>query len=132
MEREERGRDENEEEKGREQRRGKESREKEKVRNRKRKRKKKKKRREEKKRRHKEKRREEKKRRHKEKRSLVSSTLVKICPGRAPNGGARESTQGVGGKSATLYVEQHYELTSTPELLTLGAYVSEDGLVGHL
>jgi hypothetical protein len=32
--------------------------------------------------------------------------------------------------SATLYVE-HYELTSTPELLTLAAYVSKDGLVGH-
>jgi hypothetical protein len=37
-------------------------------------------------------------------------------------------------------VEQHYELTSTPELLTLAyvyvdialAYVSKDGLVGHL
>jgi hypothetical protein len=28
-------------------------------------------------------------------------------------------------------VEQHYELTSTPELLTLAAYISEDGLVGH-
>jgi hypothetical protein len=26
-------------------------------------------------------------------------------------------------------VEQHYELTSTPELLTLAAYVSKDGLV---
>jgi hypothetical protein len=33
--------------------------------------------------------------------------------------------------SATLYVEQQYELTSTPELLTLAAYVSKDGLVGH-
>jgi hypothetical protein len=33
--------------------------------------------------------------------------------------------------SATLEVEQHYELTSTPELLTLAAYVSKDGLVGH-
>jgi hypothetical protein len=33
--------------------------------------------------------------------------------------------------SATIYVEQHYELTSTPELLTLAAYVSKDGLVGH-
>jgi hypothetical protein len=33
--------------------------------------------------------------------------------------------------SATLYVEQHYELTSTPELLTLAAYVSKDGLVVH-
>jgi hypothetical protein len=28
-------------------------------------------------------------------------------------------------------VEQYYELTSTPELLTLAAYVSKDGLVGH-
>jgi hypothetical protein len=33
--------------------------------------------------------------------------------------------------SATLWVEQHYELTSTPELLTLAAYVSKGGLVGH-
>jgi hypothetical protein len=28
-------------------------------------------------------------------------------------------------------VVQHYELTSFPELLTLAAYVSKDGLVGH-
>jgi hypothetical protein len=28
-------------------------------------------------------------------------------------------------------VEQQYELTSTPELLSLAAYVSEDGLVSH-
>ena len=34
-------------------------------------------------------------------------------------------------RSATLSEEQHYELTSTPELLTLAAYVSEDGLAGH-
>ena len=34
-------------------------------------------------------------------------------------------------RSATLSVEQHYELTSTPELMSLAAYVSEDGLVGH-
>ena len=34
-------------------------------------------------------------------------------------------------RSATLQVQQHYELTSTPELLTLAAYVSKDGLVGH-
>jgi hypothetical protein len=33
--------------------------------------------------------------------------------------------------SATLWVEQQYELTSIPELLTLAAYVSEDGLFGH-
>ena len=30
--------------------------------------------------------------------------------------------------TATLYVEQQYELSSTPELLTLAAYVSKDGL----
>ena len=29
------------------------------------------------------------------------------------------------------YELNHYELTSTPELLTLAAYVSKDGLVGH-
>jgi hypothetical protein len=34
-------------------------------------------------------------------------------------------------RSATLQVQQLYELTSTPELLTLAAYVSKDGLVGH-
>jgi hypothetical protein len=28
-------------------------------------------------------------------------------------------------------VEQQYELTSTPELLSLAAYISKDGLVGH-
>jgi hypothetical protein len=33
--------------------------------------------------------------------------------------------------SATLQVQQHYELTSTPELLSLAAYVSKNGLVGH-
>ena len=33
--------------------------------------------------------------------------------------------------TATLWMEQQYELTSTPELLTLTAYVSKDGLVGH-
>jgi hypothetical protein len=34
--------------------------------------------------------------------------------------------------SATLYVVQQYELSSTPlELVSLAAYVSEDGLVSH-
>ena len=33
--------------------------------------------------------------------------------------------------SATLLGEQQYELTSTPELVTLTAYVAEDGLVSH-
>jgi hypothetical protein len=28
-------------------------------------------------------------------------------------------------------VEQQYELTSTPERVSLAAYVAEDGLVGH-
>jgi hypothetical protein len=34
-------------------------------------------------------------------------------------------------RSATLSEEQHYELTSTPEVFTLAAYVSKDDLVGH-
>jgi hypothetical protein len=33
--------------------------------------------------------------------------------------------------SATLWVEQQYELTSTPELLSPAAYVSEHSLVGQ-
>ena len=33
--------------------------------------------------------------------------------------------------SATLQEEQHYELTSTLELMSLAAYVAEDGLVSH-
>jgi hypothetical protein len=33
--------------------------------------------------------------------------------------------------SATLYVEQQYELTSTPRAVSLVAYVAEDGIVGH-
>ena len=49
---------------------------------------------------------------------------------RAPNGGARESTQGAKGICNPIG-EQQYELTSTPELLSLAAYVSKDGLVGH-
>ena len=49
---------------------------------------------------------------------------------RAPNGGARKSIQGAKEICIMLQV-QHYELTSTPELLTLAAYVSKDGLVGH-
>jgi hypothetical protein len=49
---------------------------------------------------------------------------------RAPNGGARESTQGAKGICNPI-MEEHYELTSTPELLTLAAYVSKNGLVGH-
>jgi hypothetical protein len=39
------------------------------------------------------------------------------------------------GVSATLHVEQQYELTSTtpphPELMSLPAYVSQDGMFGH-
>jgi hypothetical protein len=33
--------------------------------------------------------------------------------------------------TATLKVEQQYELASTRELLSLAAYVSKDGLVGY-
>jgi hypothetical protein len=35
-------------------------------------------------------------------------------------------------RSETLSEEQHYELTSTPELLTLAAYVSNDDPVNHI
>ena len=34
-------------------------------------------------------------------------------------------------RSATLQVQEHCELSSTLELLTLAAYVSKDGLVSH-
>jgi hypothetical protein len=51
---------------------------------------------------------------------------------RAPIGGARESTQGAKGNCNPIgVVEQQYELTSTPELLSLAAYVSKDDLVSH-
>jgi hypothetical protein len=47
---------------------------------------------------------------------------------RAPNGGARESIQGA---KEICNPAGATTLTSTPELLTLAAYVSKDGLVGH-
>ena len=50
---------------------------------------------------------------------------------RAPNGGARENTQGAKGIFNPIGGPQ-YELTSIPsEPLSLAAYISEDGLVGH-
>ena len=49
---------------------------------------------------------------------------------RAPNGGARESIQGAK-ETCNPIRGTTYELTSTPELLTLAAYVSKDCLVGH-
>jgi hypothetical protein len=50
---------------------------------------------------------------------------------RAPNGGARKSTQGAKGVynpigGTTILTNQY-----TPELVFLAVYVSEDGLVGH-
>jgi hypothetical protein len=50
---------------------------------------------------------------------------------RAPNVGARESTQGAEGVcnpigGTTIWTNQY-----TPELVSLAAYVAEDGLVGH-
>jgi hypothetical protein len=50
---------------------------------------------------------------------------------RAPNGGARESTQGAKGicnpiGGTTIRTDQY-----PPELVSLAAYVSEDDLVGH-
>jgi hypothetical protein len=49
---------------------------------------------------------------------------------KVPIGGARESTQGAKRVCNPIGGTQ-YELTSTPELVSLAAYVSEDGLVGH-
>jgi hypothetical protein len=46
---------------------------------------------------------------------------------RTPNEGARESTQGAKGICNPI----GDELTSTPEFVSLAAYVSKDGLVGH-
>jgi hypothetical protein len=46
-----------------------------------------------------------------------------------PNQNQTKPTNQTNKKNKTM--EQHYELTSTPELLTLAAYVSKDGLVGH-
>jgi hypothetical protein len=50
---------------------------------------------------------------------------------RAPNGEARESTQGAKGicnpiDGTTIWTNQY-----PPELVSLAAYVSEDGLVSH-
>jgi hypothetical protein len=50
---------------------------------------------------------------------------------RAPNGGATESTQGAEGVcnpigGTTIRTDQY-----PPELVSLAAYVAEDGLVGH-
>jgi hypothetical protein len=50
---------------------------------------------------------------------------------RAPNGGARENTQGAGGiynpiGGTTIWTNQY-----PTELVSLAAYVSEDGLAGH-
>jgi hypothetical protein len=52
---------------------------------------------------------------------------------RAPNGGARESTQGAKGickpkGGTTIWTNPP---PPTPELMSLAAYESEDGLVGH-
>jgi hypothetical protein len=50
---------------------------------------------------------------------------------RAPSGGARESNQGAKGicnpiGGTTIWTTQY-----SPELVSLAAYLSEDGLVGH-
>jgi hypothetical protein len=54
---------------------------------------------------------------------------------RAPNGGARESTQGAKGIcnpiGGTTILTNQYTPTPTLELVSLAAYESEDGLVGH-
>jgi hypothetical protein len=50
---------------------------------------------------------------------------------RAPNGGARESTQGAKGICNPIGGTTIWTNQDTLELVSLAAYVSEDGLVGH-
>jgi hypothetical protein len=50
---------------------------------------------------------------------------------RAPNGGARESTQGAKGICKPIGGTTIWTNEYPPELMSLAAYVSEDGLVGH-
>jgi hypothetical protein len=50
---------------------------------------------------------------------------------RAPNGGARESTQGAGGICNPIGGTTITSPYHPPELVSLAAYVSEDSLVGH-
>jgi hypothetical protein len=57
-------------------------------------------------------------------------TVIYWMDHRAPNGELEKVSKELK-RSATLQVQQHYELTSTPELLTLATCVSKDGLVGH-
>jgi hypothetical protein len=58
-------------------------------------------------------------------------TVIYKMEHRAPSGEARESTQGAEGVcnpigGTTIWTNQY-----PPELMTLAAYVAEDGLVGH-
>jgi hypothetical protein len=50
---------------------------------------------------------------------------------RAPNGGAIESTQGAKGVCNPIGGTAIWTNQYLPELMSLDAYVSEDGLVGH-
>jgi hypothetical protein len=50
---------------------------------------------------------------------------------RVPNGGARESNQGAKGICNSIGGTTILTTQYSPELVSLAAYVSEDGLVGH-
>ena len=50
---------------------------------------------------------------------------------RAPNGGARESNQGAKGVRNPIGGTTIYTTQYPPELVSLAAYVSEEGLVRH-
>jgi hypothetical protein len=54
-------------------------------------------------------------------------TVIYRMEQRAPNGGARESTQGAKGNCKPIEVTT----IGPPELVSLAAYVAEDGLVSH-
>jgi hypothetical protein len=53
-------------------------------------------------------------------------TVIYKMEHRAPNGGARESTQGAEG-----FCNNSMNQPVPPELMSLAAYVAEDGLVGY-
>jgi hypothetical protein len=58
-------------------------------------------------------------------------TVIYWMEHRAPNGGARESTHGAEGVCNPIGGTKIWTNQYPLELMSLAAYVSEDGLVGH-
>jgi hypothetical protein len=58
-------------------------------------------------------------------------TVIYKMEHRAPNGGSRESTQGAKLVGKLYRRNNNMNQPVPPELVSLAAYVAEDGLVGH-